>query len=203
MKNLILLVLLLSVSCSKEKHKVEIVKIPLTNKEVFTLNQKYQISCWVIKLGEGYSATSYKCSAGKTTCGYGFTNVKSVKDIHHADKIFQKIVLKLFKQVNKAYPTLSYMQKIAIISLVYNTGSLEKIKNSGFSKALVANNKKEAIKKFSKWCCVKVNGKTIVIKGLQNRREFESKLLNDNFTMNDYLALKKQISNIYILNKTT
>ena len=199
MKHLILL--LLFISCTREETKtIEIKAIP---KELFTTTQSYEISCWIIKRGEGYSSKPYLCSAGKRTVGWGMTNIKSVKNIQHADKIFKELRNKLFKQVEKEYPTLTYLQKSAILSLYYNTGSLEKIKNSGFSKALVLKDNKKAIENFKKWCKISINKKIIIIKGLQNRRTYESKLLNGTFTMNDYQVLKKEIEHIYVLNKTT
>ena len=194
-----LLIFLLFISCTNTKENLVTVA---KKKDLFTSTQKYQILCWTIKRGEGYSKKSYLCSAGKQTVGYGFTNVRSVNNIHHADEIFKDIVFKLSLKVNKAYPHLTYLQKAAIISLLYNTGDLEKIKSSGFSKALLLKDNKTAIAKFKKWCRVITNKKVIKIKGLENRRNYEAKLLNDSFDMNDYLSLKEEIALIYLQNKT-
>ena len=198
-----LLILLLFVSCSKTQETISNTNTntELNNKELFTSTQQYEIACWTIKKHEGFRNKSYRCSANKTTIGWGFTNVKSVKNIHDADIIFQKIVSKLFNQVNKEYPKLSYLQKSAIVSLLYNTGDLDKIKNSGFSKQLSNNEIKKAIIKFKQWNKVIVKNKIIVIKGLKKRREYESKLLNNTFTMQDYYDLRKEIVTIYSQNK--
>ena len=198
-----LILLLVFISCTAQDKPKEVIEIKTISKELFTTTQSYEISCWIIKRAEGYSPKSYKCSAGKKTVGWGFCNIKSVKNMQHADEVFKEIRNKLFKQVELAYPTLTYLQKSAILSLYYNSGNLQKIKDSGFSKALLLKDNKEAIRKFKSWCKITVNKKTIVIKGLQNRRCYEAKLLNGSFTMNDYLVLKKEIANIYILNKTT
>ena len=194
-----LLILLLFVSCSRTQETISITETK--SKELFTSTQQYEIACWTIKKWEQYRKNPYKCSANKTTIGWGFTNVKSVKNIHDADLIFQKIVSKLFIQVNKEYPKLSYLQKSAIVSLLYNTGNLDKIKCSGFSKKLTNNEIKKAIIKFKQWNKVIVKNKIIVIKGLKNRRNYESKLLDNTFTMEDYFNLRKEIVTIYSQNR--
>lgn len=201
MKYLLLLVMFISCKTENKQEKIKIKTV--SNKEIFNSTQQYEISCWIIKKSEGYSDKSYRCSAGKLTTGWGFCHVKSVKNIHHADIIFRDLRNKLFKQVQKEYPKLSYLKQSAILSLYYNTGNLNKIKNSGFSKALEDKNIDEAVLKFKSWCKIKIKGKTIIIKGLQNRRNYESKLLSDNFTMEDYLKLKKEIEHLYVINKTT
>jgi GH24 family phage-related lysozyme (muramidase) len=129
--------------------------------------------------------------------------VKSVKDIHHADEIFRDIINPLYNEVNKQYPNLTYLQKAVITSLYYNTGSLNKIKQSDFSKALLKNDLKKAIKNFKSWNKVKVRkGKFIVSNGLVKRRSYESKLLDGSFSMNDYKKLKSEISKIYKQNRS-
>ena len=174
--------------------------IPI-DKEIFTSTQRYQILCWTVKNWEGYSPNSYKCSAGKRTVAWGDTHIKSVKNIHHADRIFKRIIAGLFKDVSKAYPKITYFQKSAIVSLLYNCGNLEKIKNSGFSRHLLNNNIPKAIAKFKLWSSVHVDNKTIAVKGLVNRRKYESKLLDGSFDMNDYLSLKNDVASIYLENR--
>jgi GH24 family phage-related lysozyme (muramidase) len=189
--------LLLLTSCTISEFKKEEIKIVSDNKK-FTTTQQYEILCWVIKKSENYRANVYKCQAGKKTVGWGFTNVKSVKNIHHADEIFRDIINPLYNEVNKQYPNLTYLQKAVITSLYYNTGSLNKIKQSDFSKALLKNDLKKAIKNFKSWNKVKVRkGKFIVSNGLVKRRSYESKLLDGSFSMNDYNKLKSEITKIY------
>lgn len=204
MKYFILSLSLFLVSCEKVKETIKVTKIPPTKVKVqlFTSTQQYEIFCWTIKKHEGFSQKVYRCSANKKTVGWGFTNIKSVKNIHDADLIFQKIVVNLFRQVSKEYPNLSYLQKAAIVSLYYNTGDLNKIKNSGFSRKLQKRQLSQAIIRFKQWCKCTVNKKTITIKGLQNRRGFESKLLDNSFTMKDYVTLRKEIIEIYKQNRS-
>lgn len=174
-----------------------------TTKEIFNSTERYQIMCWIIKKAENYRAKPYKCQAGKRTVGYGFTNVKSVRDIHHADEIFKGIVNPLYDRVNEEYPTLPYLHKAVIVSLLYNTGNLKAIKKSNFAKSLVKNDIDKAVNEFKSWNKVKVKkGKYIVSKGLVKRRSFEAKLLDNTFTMNDYNKLKSEISQIYKENRS-
>ena len=194
MKKIIIISLLLS-GCASSKH--EQIKV-VSNKETFTSTQKYQIMCWVIKKSENYKADSYRCQAKKRTIGWGFTQVKKVKDIHHADEIFRDLIEPLYEEVNRVYPNLTYLQKAVLVSLYYNSGSLKKIKESNFAKALVNNDIKESIKNFKKWNKVQVKkGVFKVSKGLVNRRSYEAKLLDGSFNMDDYNKLKMEVTNIY------
>ena len=210
MKKLIYLSLIgLSLSCTKKQDLTQVdtksdtlgTNLIPAKKELFTSTQRYEILCWTIKSFEGYSATSYRCSANKRTIAWGFCRVKSVKNIHHADEIFKRIVASLFKDVSKAYPNLNYLSKCAIISLLYNSGDLDKIKRSGFSRQLNKRNIDDAIVRFKQWSKVRIDDKLITIKGLKNRRTFESKLLDGSFDMEDYLKLKSDVASIYLKNK--
>ena len=193
--------LLILCSCNKNV-KADDFKI-VSTKETFNSTQKYQIFCWIIKKHEGYRENTYRCQAGKKTVGWGFTNISKVKNIHHADEIFKNIVNPLFDEVSKEYPNLTYLQKAVITSLYYNTGDLTKIKKSDFSKALVKNDLKKAIKKFKSWNKVKVKkGVFIISNGLVKRRSYEAKLLDGSFSLNDYNKLKKEITQIYLKNRT-
>jgi GH24 family phage-related lysozyme (muramidase) len=195
-----IITLLLLASCSKGPVEEFTYKPVLSSG--FNSTQEYQIMCWMIKKYEGYREDTYKCQAGKKTVGWGFTNVSSVRDIHHADEIFHDIVNPLFKEVRATYPDLNYLQCAVITSLYYNTGNLYSIKTSKFSKALKLNNVKKAVKSFKSWNKVRVGkGKFIVSKGLVKRRSFEAKLLEGSFSMKDYESLKKEVSNIYKQNR--
>jgi len=194
-----LLIFVTIAHCNVKKKKTVIVD----KKELFTSTQQYQIMCWIIKKSENYRADVYRCQARKKTVGWGFTTVKSVKDIHHADEIFKNIVNPLYEKVNEEYPTLPYLHKAVIVSLLYNTGDLRGIKKSKFAKSLVKNDIDNAVAAFKAWNKVKVKrGKYIVSKGLVKRRSYEAKLLDNTFTMNDYNKLKSEISQIYKENRS-
>jgi GH24 family phage-related lysozyme (muramidase) len=201
MKSKLIISALMISSCSNltsSPTKVEAIQI----KETFTSTQKYEILCWVVKKAENYRKGKYLCQAKKETVGWGFTFVKSVRDIHHADEIFQKLISKLYNDVSVAYPDLTYFQKASIISLYYNTGDLNMIKDSNFSKHLVNKDIDKSILQFKKWCKVKVKNKYVFSKGLYARRSYESKLIDGSFNMDDYIKLRQEIQHIYTLNKT-
>jgi GH24 family phage-related lysozyme (muramidase) len=201
---LILFILVFITSCSNKPIKDNL--NTLEDGEIFTSTQKYQILCWVIKKHENYTKNYYKCQAGKKTKGWGFTNVKNVRDIHHADEIFKGIIEELYIKVNKDYPTLTYLQKAVIVSLYYNTGDVTAIKNSNFIKFLVDNDIEKSIDSFQKWNKVKViikgRKRYIVSNGLVNRRSYEAKLLDGSFNMTDYDNLKKEMEKIYLKSKS-
>jgi len=198
MKKLIILFFILT-SCGIKQQKEEEGEIVAESR--FTSTQQYQILCWVIKKHENYSKDNYKCQAGKNTKGWGFTRVKEVKDIHHADEIFRDIIEELYVRVDKEYPNLTYLQKAVIVSLYYNTGDINLIKNSNFSKLLVKNEVEKSIAKFKNWnkVKIKIKGKKVYVvsNGLINRRNYESKLLDGSFDMKDYNSLKKEVTQIY------
>lgn len=206
MKNLsiilMLFILVFITSCTNKSNNENLIANTLDNGEIFTSTQKYQILCWVIKKHENYSTNYYKCQAGKKTKGWGFTNVKNVRNIYHADEIFKSIIENLYIKVNKDYPTLTYLQKAVIISLYYNTGNITEIKKSDFIKYLINNNIEKSIDSFQKWnkVKVKIKGKKryIISNGLVNRRNYETKLLNGTFNMTDYNNLKKEMETIYL-----
>lgn len=168
----------------------------------FTSTQQYQILCWVVKKAENYSSNSYYCEAGVKTVGWGFTKkcgITSVKDIKDADVKFRNLIQQKYNEVHKKYPKLTYLQKSIVVSLMYNTGNLSTIEDSYFFKYLLKGNIKKCILEFKDWN--KVYDKKLkryrVSDGLVNRRNFESKLLDNSFSMQDYLKLKTEIENIY------
>jgi GH24 family phage-related lysozyme (muramidase) len=168
----------------------------------FTSTQQYQILCWVVKKAENYSQNSYYCEAEVKTIGWGFTKksgITSVKDIKDADIKFRNLIQQKFNEVNKKYPNFSYLQKAVIVSLMYNCGNFRQIEKSDFFKHLTKGNLKKSIREFKEWN--KIYDKKLkryrVSNGLVNRRNFESKLLNNSFNMQDYLSLKTEVENIY------
>jgi len=164
----------------------------------FTGTQRYQIMSWTIKSYENYSHDEYRCSAGKSTIGWGFTKwtgITKVRDIHHADELFRDIITGIYEDVNKEFPNLSYLQKAALVSLTYNTGP--KIRKSELYKRLKADDVKGAIRELGRWIHVRERGKMVVSRGLVRRRKFETKLLSDAFSEKDYQTLKREVQGIY------
>lgn len=167
----------------------------------FSSTQKYELMAWTIKKFEGYSKSVYACQAGISTVGWGFTQVKKVKNVHHADKIFHGLVAELYNQVDARYPNFTYLQKAAITSLLYNTGDLEKIDRSSFIKELKAGRTDKAAAALMRWNKVRVNGKLVTSKGLTNRRAFEARLVTGKITKVDYFQLKNEVGEQYLKSK--
>jgi len=191
---------IIACSCSNAEKKVVTIN---TTKDIFTSTEKYQIVAWTVKKSEGYRSYTYRCEAGKSTIGWGVTKSPKFKTIKEADKIFHDRMNPLFNLVKKEYPQLTYMQQGVIVSLIYNTGDISGIRKSNFIKFLVKNDIDKAIDSFLKWNKIKVKkGVYIVSKGLKNRRNYEAKLLANNFTREDYNKLKSEISQIYKENKS-
>ena len=204
MKRIIIPIIIASyftLGCSLTEQTTELKqKTPIVGEDGFTSTQRYQIMSWTIKNVENYSGTSYKCSAGVKTVGWGFnssaTGVKSVDNIHEADVIFRDIIEDIYKQVDKDFPHLSYLQKASIVSLMYNVGT--DIKDSQLYNKLKNNDIKGATNELRRWVKVRKGRRMITSRGLVRRRELEAKLLNNDFSMDDYNKLKSEVTNIYL-----
>ena len=75
---------------------------------------------------ENFSSTVYKCSSGKLTIGYGFTDpalvAKGKITKVEAKKILRDRVKADLEWVGSKLPNLTDNQKLAVTSLVYNIG---------------------------------------------------------------------------------
>jgi len=129
----------------------------------------------LIKSCEGCSLTSYVCSGGVTTIGYGHTGpnvfANQVITQSEADTLLRLDVSRFEAAVEKTCPETTQCQFDACVSLAYNIGP------AAFAKSSVArlhNLKRyaEAAQAFMLWN--KAGGK--VSRGLQSRRAKESAL---------------------------
>lgn len=136
----------------------------------------------LIKSFEGLSLESYKCSAGKTTIGYGhvLNDINIPKSISKeiAETLFNHDIIR-FEAYLKSVVKIKLTQGMydALVSLVFNWGCGK----FGRSKGLQMLNKKKlinaAIEFFSKEKgVVNVNGK--FSNGLYRRRQAELRLWN-------------------------
>ena len=196
-KTIIPIVLLFTVPTNGTGEKQKPRRLQKIKVEEFTSTEKYQIMAWTIKKFEGYSGNSYVCPAGVRTTGWGFTDVKSVKNVRHADEIFKDELNQRWEIVNDRFPKMDYLQKAAVVSLLYNVGDINKIQKSSFVKALRRGNHELAVKRLQKWNKIRKGGKLIELDGLTNRRKFESKLITGNFTREDYNSLKEDVEQHY------
>jgi lysozyme len=135
----------------------------------------------LIKKWEGCRLTTYLCSAGVATIGWGSTLYANGTKVKLGDKITQKEADDLFLITLKQYEDavdrlvsskINSNQRSALISFCYNLG-INALKNSTLLKKVNADPSNLSIKdEFMKW--TKASGK--VIQGLINRRNDEQKL---------------------------
>lgn len=135
----------------------------------------------LIKSFEGCKLTSYKCSAGKDTVGYGNTFYEDGSAVKAGDKITQERAESLFELIAASFSKqvdplvtdkVTPNQFAALVSFAYNVG-VGNLKSSTLLKKVNANPEDPTIKnEFLKWN--KAGGK--VLAGLTRRREAEAAL---------------------------
>lgn len=140
------------------------------------------IAVSLLKSLEGYKATTYKCTAGKSTIGYGFTDKESVSKGYisreDAERKLKCICISIRQKLRKEIGNvrMTEKQEAALISFVYNVGWYN-FKTSTMCKMLKANYSAYRIgKEFSRWVYVTKGNKKVESKGLKNRRMKESRL---------------------------
>lgn len=139
----------------------------------------------LIKGFEGLKLDAYLDSVGVWTIGYGSTQYENFAKVKKGDKVSMQRAEEIFKyfadrfakQVNDLIKKpLTQNQFNAIVSLAYNIG-IGAFSNSTALKKINVNPNDPTIKlAIEAWNKGTVNGKKVVINGLKNRREKESKL---------------------------
>jgi lysozyme len=135
----------------------------------------------LVKHFEGCKLTSYVCSAGHNTIGYGNTFYENGVKVKPGDKITQQraeelldvILIKFVQQTNEVIKSsVTQNQRDALTDFAYNCG-LGNLKSSTLLKKVNADpNDKTIREEFMKWN--KGGGK--VLNGLTRRREAEANL---------------------------
>ena len=135
----------------------------------------------LVKHFEGCKLTSYVCSAGHNTIGYGNTFYENGVKVKPGDKITQQraeelldvILIKFVQQTNEVIKSsVNQNQRDALTDFAYNCG-LGNLKSSTLLKKVNADpNDKTIREEFMKWN--KGGGK--VLNGLTRRREAEANL---------------------------
>ena len=135
----------------------------------------------LVKHFEGCKLTSYVCSAGHNTIGYGNTFYENGVKVKPGDKITQQraeelldiILIKFVQQTNELIKSnVNQNQKDALTDFAYNCG-VGNLKSSTLLKLVNANpNDPEIRTQFMRWN--KGGGK--VLNGLTRRREAEANL---------------------------
>ena len=135
----------------------------------------------LVKEFEGCKLTSYVCSAGHNTIGYGNTFYENGVKVKPGDKITQQraeelldvILIKFVQQTNELIKSnVNQNQRDALTDFAYNCG-VGNLKSSTLLKLVNANpNDPEIRTQFMRWN--KGGGK--VLNGLTRRREAEANL---------------------------
>ena len=135
----------------------------------------------LVKHFEGCKLTSYVCSAGHNTIGYGNTFYENGIKVKPGDKITQQraeelldvILIKFVQQTNEVIKSsVTQNQRDALTDFAYNCG-LGNLKSSTLLKKVNADpNDKTIREEFMRWN--KGGGK--VLNGLTRRREAEANL---------------------------
>jgi lysozyme len=134
----------------------------------------------LIKEFEGFKESSYQCSAGVWTIGYGTTVFPEGHKVLRGDRIIKKSAEEFLRhdliqfetQVNRLVQVpLTQNQFDALVSFTYNLGG-GALERSTLLKKLNDGNYSGAAKEFMRWN--KAGGK--VLKGLTNRRKREMEL---------------------------
>ena len=136
----------------------------------------------LIKKFEGLFLKSYLCPASIATIGYGSTMWNDGKKVELGQKITLEgaEILLMWELKNKANAlhrlNLNQNQFDALMSFIYNIGISAFLNSTLFKKALANQNDETIRNEFMRWNKAKVNGKMVVLKGLNNRRIAESNL---------------------------
>jgi len=132
----------------------------------------------LIKKWEGCKLTSYQCSAGRWTIGFGNTFYEDGSKIKQGDKITQEradsllsnLLPKFEEIVNKKVSVpLTQNQFDSLVSYTWNTGGSSTLFN-----LINTNATKEDIRKWFETKYITAGGQTL--KGLINRRKDEANL---------------------------
>ena len=135
----------------------------------------------LVKHFEGCKLTSYVCSAGHNTIGYGNTFYENGVKVKPGDKITQQraeelldvILIKFVQQTNEVIKSsVNQNQRDALTDFAYNCG-LGNLKSSTLLKKVNADPNDKTIRdEFMKW----TRANKIVLNGLVRRREAEANL---------------------------
>lgn len=126
----------------------------------------------LIKFYEGFRSTTYNCSAGKSTIGYGFTGLKrSFITEEESNVILSELYYEMMDKVLVMVGDvdLTYQQTAALVSLGYNIGETA-LRNSTLMKKLREGDYDGARNEFFKWDKATIDGVKQPLKGLTKRR---------------------------------
>ena len=133
----------------------------------------------LIKRYEGCRLRAYKCPSGKLTIGYGHTGGVKINDIitkKGAEKLLKADLKRFEKHVETVNKLGNYNfnenEFSALVSFAFNIGSITQLTKN------YKRTKKEIAKAMLSYRCATVNGKKVVLAGLEKRRKEEVALFN-------------------------
>nr|DAN94245.1 MAG TPA: Lysozyme [Caudoviricetes sp.] len=152
----------------------------------------------IIKRYEGCRLKAYKCPAGRLTIGYGHTGGIKIDDVvtsKGAEELLKNDLKRFETMVNTAdkYGHYNFNENefSALVSFAFNIGSLKQLTQN------YHRSKKEIAKAMLKYRCATVNGKKVVLSGLEKRRKEEVALFNTpvNYVSRETLTFEKVVEN--------
>jgi len=175
----------------------------------------YQVLQLLIKVAEDFKPYEYKCSAGVKTRGHGLTKPEVVSynkrnntdiewtdidNVHTSTIIIQDILEERFQRIRTRYDFLDAPTTFALISLSYNAGpNILKSPSIQHGLAMYQRTQGKDRESLSKalllFSYAKVKGKKKWLRGLNNRRKIEIKLLQRDFSPKDLDRLKIIVKN--------
>jgi len=129
---------------------------------------------------EGFSLTSYRCSAGHFTISYGLVGPGIIEGTcwtqEKCESEFMKRIDEYCLKLDRMLPSnITKNKYIACLSLAWNIG-LGAFAASTLLKHLKLGDWGSAAEEFLRWSRITVNGKKIFSKGLHERRKKEQAL---------------------------
>jgi lysozyme len=133
----------------------------------------------LIKKWEGLRLTTYKCSAGVDTIGWGSTGPhvkpKMTITLKEAEDLLKKDIKRFTDALDKMNLPLNDNQYSAVLSFCFNLG-IGAFNSSTLKKLILAKDYKGAAEQFLRWDKARVNGELKVLAGLTKRRKEEREL---------------------------
>lgn len=133
----------------------------------------------LIKRYEGCRLKAYKCPSGKITIGYGHTGNVKINDVitkKGAEDLLKNDLKRFESHVENVNKLGNYNfnenEFSALVSFAFNIGSITQLTKC------YKRSKKEIAKAMLLYRCATVNGKKVVLAGLEKRRKEEVALFN-------------------------
>ena len=128
---------------------------------------------------EGFRAVPYLDASGKRAIGYGFTSASMIRKGLLTEREASVELMRLCRTISRQLRAelgsqrLTVREEAALISFIYNVGWYN-FRASTMCRLLKEGKRGEEVsREFGKWVYVTKNGRKVICKGLQARREKE------------------------------